>query len=70
MVLGFGSLVWCGRRVHESRGSLCSSWWREVGRIRDGWGVNGDNWFEENVRRNGLDDSQSFTVFSVIFMIF
>lgn len=43
-----------GHLNHESRDF--SSWWREVGRIRDGRGVEGESWFEENVRRKVGDD--------------
>ncbi|KEH25761.1 Nodule Cysteine-Rich (NCR) secreted peptide [Medicago truncatula] len=33
------------------RGRSCSSWWREVGRIREGGGDVGDRWFGDNVVR-------------------
>ena len=39
----------------EVGGQSCSSWWREVARIRDGGGVVGGGWFRECVSKK-LDD--------------
>ena len=32
-------------------GSHCSSWWRVLGRIREGVGEGDGRWFDENIRR-------------------
>jgi hypothetical protein len=51
-------------RYGEERGRLCeagrkgSTWWREIGRIREGVGALGGGWFGECISRkvgNGLD---------------
>jgi len=42
----------------EARGRSCSSWWREIVRIRDEIGEGGEGWFADCVRRrvgDGVD---------------
>jgi len=42
----------------EDGGLSCSSWWREIVRIRDGVGEGGEGWFADCVRRrvgDGVD---------------
>lgn len=37
-----------------------SSWWKEVARIRDDVGVEGESWFEENLREKVGDEVDTF----------
>ncbi|KEH15507.1 hypothetical protein MTR_0912s0020 [Medicago truncatula] len=43
----------------EVGGRSCSSWWREVGRIRDGGGDYGGGWFGECVSKKLGDGSDT-----------
>ncbi|XP_024628764.2 uncharacterized protein [Medicago truncatula] len=43
----------------ELGGRSCSSWWREVGRIRDGDGGVGGSWFGDSVRRKVGDGTDT-----------
>jgi hypothetical protein len=45
-----------GGRLEDGSRS-CSSWWREVVRIRDGGGGVGGGWFEECVRKKVGDET-------------
>jgi hypothetical protein len=53
-------------RFGEERGCLCvtgrsgSSWWREIGRIRDGVGVLSGGWFVECVSKKVGDSLDTF----------
>jgi len=53
---GFWYRVLAARYGEEARrlevgGQSCSYWWREVARIRDGVGEEGESWFSERVSR-------------------
>ena len=46
-------------------GKARSSWWREIMKVREGIGVEGGNWFEENIQMkigNGLKTYFGLTV--------
>jgi len=43
----------------EDGGRSCSSWWREVGRIRDGGGYDGGGWFRECVSKKVGDGTDT-----------
>jgi len=48
-----------GGRMKEG-GRYGSSWWKEVARIHNGVGVEGESWFKENLRKKVGDEVDTF----------